>query len=107
MQPREPTHDVTQLLRAWGQGDQAALDRLMPLVYQELRRIAKRNMVHERPGHTLQATALANEVYLRLVDVAEGQLAGPRTFFRHLRATPCGEFWWISPAHGALKSGAR
>jgi RNA polymerase sigma factor (TIGR02999 family) len=69
MQPREPTHDVTQLLRAWGQGDQAALDRLMPLVYQELRRIAKRHMLHERPGHTLQTTALANEVYLRLVDV--------------------------------------
>src|SRR6266567_4504792 len=69
MEPREPTHDVTQLLRAWGQGDQAALDRLMPLVYQELRRIAKRHMLHERPGHTLQTTALANEVYLRLVDV--------------------------------------
>ncbi|HEV2351483.1 MAG TPA: sigma-70 family RNA polymerase sigma factor [Terriglobia bacterium] len=69
MQPREPTHDVTQLLQAWGKGDQAALDRLMPLVYQELRRIAKRHMLHERPGHTLQTTALANEVYLRLVDV--------------------------------------
>lgn len=68
MHSRAPTHDVTQLLQAWGQGDQAALDRLMPLVYQELRHIAKRNMARERPGHTLQTTALVNEVYLRLVD---------------------------------------
>jgi len=68
MQPRAPTHDVTQLLQAWGHGDQAALDRLMPLVYEDLRRIAKRNMARERPGHTLQTTALVNEVYLRLVD---------------------------------------
>src|SRR5579859_3564876 len=67
MQPRAPTHDVTQLLQAWGHGDQAALDRLMPLVYEDLRRIAKRNMARERPGHTLQTTALVNEVYLRLV----------------------------------------
>ncbi len=69
MPSREKAHNVTQLLQAWGQGDQAALDRLMPLVYQELRRIAKRHMLQERPGHTLQTTALANEVYLRLVDV--------------------------------------
>ena len=67
MHSKAPTHDVTQLLHEWGQGDQAALDRLMPLVYQELRRIAKRNMARERPGHTLQTTALVNEVYLRLV----------------------------------------
>lgn len=68
MQRREPTHDVTHLLQAWGQGDSDALDRLMPLVYEELRRIAKRHMLHQRPGHTLQTTALTNEVYLRLVD---------------------------------------
>src|SRR5712692_1478685 len=68
MQSRAPTHEVTQLLQAWGEGDKAALDRLMPLVYQELRRIAKRNMARERSGHTLQTTALVNEVYLRLVD---------------------------------------
>lgn len=68
MHPRAPTHEVTQLLQAWGEGDQAALDRLMPLVYQELRRIAKHHMARERPGHTLQTTALVNEVYLRLVD---------------------------------------
>ena len=66
--PEEPVRDVTQLLRAWGQGDRDALDRLTPMVYQELRRIARRHMQHERPGHTLQATALVNEAFLRLAD---------------------------------------
>ncbi|HSB15586.1 MAG TPA: sigma-70 family RNA polymerase sigma factor [Bryobacteraceae bacterium] len=60
--------EVTQLLVAWGQGDQAARDSLIPLVYQELRRLAHRYMTGERPGHTLQTTALVNEAYLRLVD---------------------------------------
>jgi len=62
---------VTELLRAWGQGDAQALDRLTPLVYQELRRIAGRYMARERRDHTLQATALVNEAYLRLVDAKE------------------------------------
>lgn len=60
--------DVTQLLLAWNGGDRAALDRLIPLVYEELRRTAKRYMRRERAGHTLQTTALVNEVYLRLID---------------------------------------
>jgi len=60
--------DITGLLVAWGGGDRAALDRLMPLVYQELRRLARRQMRRERPGDTLQTTALVNEAYLRLVD---------------------------------------
>lgn len=64
-----PAHEVTLLLRAWSDGDEQALDRLAPLVYHELRRIAGRYMVRERLGHTLQATALVNEAYLRLVDV--------------------------------------
>lgn len=63
-----PAHEVTLLLHAWGDGDKAALDRLAPLVYSELRRIAARLMAGERAGHTLQATALVNEAYLRLVD---------------------------------------
>lgn len=63
--------DVTKLLRAWEGGDQHALERLTPLVYNELRRIARRYMARERPGHTLQATALVNEAYLRLVDAKE------------------------------------
>jgi RNA polymerase sigma factor (TIGR02999 family) len=57
------------LLQAWGRGDTAALDQLLPLVHEELRRLARRQMRHERPGHTLQATALVNEAYLRLIDV--------------------------------------
>jgi RNA polymerase sigma-70 factor, ECF subfamily len=59
---------VTQLLLAWSAGDPAAQEKLMPLVYAELRQLAKRYMARERPDHTLQATALVNEAYLRLVD---------------------------------------
>jgi len=61
--------EVTQLLKAWGTGDDKALDQLTPVVQQELHRLAHRCMSRERPGHTLQTTALVNEVYLRLVDV--------------------------------------
>ncbi len=61
--------EITGLLRAWRDGDQEALDKLAAVVYDELRRIARRYMRNERDGHTLQATALVNEVYLRLVDV--------------------------------------
>lgn len=60
--------DVTQLLRAWSGGDQTALEKLTPIVYAELRRLAHRYMKRERPGHSLQTTALVNEAYLRLVD---------------------------------------
>ena len=59
---------VTSLLLAWGQGQQAALDKLLPLVHAQLRRLAHRYMEHERPGHMLQTSALINEAYLRLVD---------------------------------------
>jgi RNA polymerase sigma factor (TIGR02999 family) len=59
--------EVTQLLAAWREGDQDALDKLMPLVYDELRRIASRYMKREHAGHTLQTTALVNEAYLRMV----------------------------------------
>jgi RNA polymerase sigma factor (TIGR02999 family) len=55
-------------LRAWGEGDEQSLEKLTPLVYAELRRVARRFMARERSGHTLQATALVNEVYVRLVD---------------------------------------
>ena len=58
------THDVTALLVEWTRGDTAAMDKLLPLVHGELRRLAKRQMAGERPGHVLQATALVNEVYL-------------------------------------------
>jgi RNA polymerase sigma factor (TIGR02999 family) len=58
--------EITRLLADWGRGDRAALDKLTPLVHAELRRIARRQMGGEQPGHTLQATALVNEAYLRL-----------------------------------------
>lgn len=64
----KPPEGVTQLLKDWGDGDQAALDRLMPLVYGELRRLANNYLRRERANHTLQPTALVNESYLRLVD---------------------------------------
>src|SRR3989449_7456950 len=60
--------EITQLLMNWSQGDKAALDQLVPLVYLELRRLAKRHMDREDPAHTLQTSALINEAYLKLVD---------------------------------------
>ena len=74
-------HDVTDLLLSWRQGDAAALDRLIPLVYDELRRIARRQLRGESPGHPLQATALVHEVYLRLVDVNRMTLKSRAHFF--------------------------
>ena len=64
----EAPQNVTQLLLGWGQGDKEALDRLVPIVYDELRRQAARYLRRERVGHTLQTTALIHEAYLRLVD---------------------------------------
>lgn len=70
----EPTrHDVTQLLHALGQGDQKAAEELLPLVYEELRKLARAKMSHEPVDHTLQATALVHEAYLRLVNNAHEQ----------------------------------
>ena len=80
MPARSPS-DATDLLLAWSSGDASALDKLMPLVYQELRRLALRHMRQERAGHTLQATALVNEVYLRLVDVNRIQWQNRAHFF--------------------------
>jgi RNA polymerase sigma-70 factor, ECF subfamily len=65
---KPPCGEVSGLLRAWGDGDRDALDRLTPVVYDELRRLARRYMRGERPGHSLQTTALVNEAYMRLVD---------------------------------------
>ena len=63
-----PSQNVTQMLLAWGDGDEAARDALMPVVYEQLRRIARQYLRRERAGHTLQTTALINEAYLKLVD---------------------------------------
>ena len=64
-----PRSDATELLLAWSNGDDSAFDKLVPLVYQELRALAQRYMRRERSDHTLQATALVNEAYVRLIDV--------------------------------------
>jgi RNA polymerase sigma factor (TIGR02999 family) len=75
------THEVTQLLQAWSGGDEHALERLTPLVYEQLHRVAQRYMAGERSGHTLQTTALVNEVYLRLVDCEQVQWRDRAHFF--------------------------
>ncbi len=74
-------HEVTQLLADWSRGGTAALDKLTPLVYEELRRLAHRYMSRERPEHTLQTTALVNEAYLRLADQREVHWQNRAHFF--------------------------
>jgi RNA polymerase sigma factor (TIGR02999 family) len=76
-----PSHDVTRLLARWKDGDEAALQQLVPIVHEELRRLAWRQMAGERPGHTLQPTALVNEAYLRLVNLKEMQWQNRAHFF--------------------------
>jgi RNA polymerase sigma factor (TIGR02999 family) len=78
--------NVTELLLSWGEGDTAALDRLVPLLYDDLRRVARGQLRRERPGHSLQATALVHEVFLRLVDV-DRMTVKSRTHFFALSAT--------------------
>lgn len=76
-----PAGEVSLLLRAWSEGDRGALDQLAPIVYQELRRLARYYMRQERPGHSLQTTALVNEAYLRLVDYKRMQWQNRAHFF--------------------------
>ena len=91
MTPREPdvtlsmadpsAHDVTELLEAWGGGDEAALERLVPLVHAELHRLARRYMGRERAGHTLQTSALVNEAYARLIKWKDARFENRAHFF--------------------------
>ena len=76
-----PPQEVTRLLHAWVRGDPAALDRLIPVVYDELHRLAHIYMTRERPGHTLQSSALVNEAYLRLVDAGPVEWKNRTHFF--------------------------
>jgi RNA polymerase sigma-70 factor, ECF subfamily len=81
-QPGDPAvGDISTLLRAWSDGDRNALERLTPIVYDELHRLARRYMRRERPGHTLQTTALVNEAYMRLVDYKRMQWQDRAHFF--------------------------
>ncbi len=75
------SQEVTQLLRDWCRGDQSALDRLLPLVHDELHQLAHRYMLRERAGHTLQTTALVNEAYMRLVDANQIEWKDRAHFF--------------------------
>jgi len=75
------SHEVTQLLLAWNDGDQTALDKLVPLVEKELHRLAQHYLNYERPGHSLQATDLVNEAYLRLIDWQSVQWQNRAHFF--------------------------
>jgi RNA polymerase sigma factor (TIGR02999 family) len=76
-----PSSGITELLRDWGAGDQSALDRIIELAYPELRKIAQRCLGGERPKHTLQATALVHEAYLRLIDIRRVQWQDRAHFF--------------------------
>lgn len=76
-----PIEQITELLANWSRGEKAALERLVPLVYPELRRIAKRQMARESPGHTLQTSALINEAYLKLIDRAKVDWQNRAHFF--------------------------
>ena len=77
----ESPEGVTQLLVDWSNGDQSALDKLMPVVYDELRRLASNYLRRERAGHTLQPTALVNEAYLKLVDQRQARWQNRAQFF--------------------------
>jgi RNA polymerase sigma factor (TIGR02999 family) len=79
--PARAPHEITQLLEEWGNGNQTALDKLYPLVYDELHRMARRYMNQERKNHTLQTTALINEAYVRLVDQKNIHWANRAHFF--------------------------
>src|SRR5688572_26495120 len=73
--------DVTSLLQAWGAGDRSTEEKLWPLVFAELKRLARRHLARERPNHTLQSGALVNEVYVRLADVNNTQWENRARFF--------------------------
>jgi len=76
-----PSHELTELLRGWNGGDQKALERIVELAYPELRKMARRSLRRERPEHTIQATALVHEAYLRLVDVRQMRWQDRAHFF--------------------------
>lgn len=75
------TDEVTRLLRDWGNGDQQALEKLVPLIYNELRQMAHKCLYRERPGHTLQTTALVHEAYLKLIDQRDARWQNRAHFF--------------------------
>jgi len=102
---RTPPPNVTALLRAWGDGDQSALEHLTPLVYDELHRLARRQMSRENEGHTLQATALIHEVYLRLVEFPNARWQDRAHFFAVCARLMRRILIDFARSHGSLKRG--
>jgi RNA polymerase sigma-70 factor (ECF subfamily) len=116
-------HEVTELLRQWRSGDKEALSKLTPLVYDELHRLAHRYIRRERPGHTLQTTALLNEAYVRLVEQNDVEWQNRSHFFgvaaqlmrhilvdyarQHLAAKRGGEFKKLALDEGVIVSRER
>ncbi len=101
----DSSQPVSELLVQWKQGDQEALEALLPLVYDELRRLAHHHLQAEHPGHTLQSAALVHEAYLRLVDQEPLRLDNRAHFsigrtFSPWHRTSCGRFWWTT--HGSV-----
>jgi len=97
--------EVTELLAGWSKGDLQAREALMPLVYNELRQLAASYLRRERSDHTLQATALVHEAYLRLVEQDSVSWQN-RTIFLAPQPTSCGASWWTTPAAMPPKSAA-
>ena len=103
-------NEVTQLLVSWSNGDTAALEQLIPLVYAELRRLARRHMGRENPGHTLQTSALINEAYVKLVDQQNVQWQNRAHFFavaaqvmRHILIDHARRYQYAKRGAGARK----
>ena len=102
----EPPSEITQLLQDWRGGDGKALDILLPRVYKELRRLARRQLRNERPDHTLQSAALVHEAYLRLVGVSPPQKWESRTHFFAISAKLMRQILVdYARRHGAAKRG--
>jgi RNA polymerase sigma factor (TIGR02999 family) len=99
-------HDLTGLLMQWGRGNRAALDQLTPLVYRELRQLAKHHLHRERPGHILQSTALVHEAYLKLVDQKRTDWHDRDHFFAVASQIMRHILVGHARARGALKRGA-
>jgi len=101
--PQSSPNLVTALLVKWRAGDEQALEALLPLVYNELRRAAHRYLRHERPDHTLQSTALVHEVYLRLLKQGTHEFENRAHFFA-ISAQLCDRFWWSTLVAGRQRS---
>jgi RNA polymerase sigma factor (TIGR02999 family) len=101
-----PSKEITQLLSAWSNGDQKALDKLIPLVYEELHRLAARYMRRENPGHTLQTSALVNEAYIKLIGQKNVRWQNRAHFFGIAAQLMRRILVDHARTHGALKRGA-